>query len=157
MNDLRQWVLCLIIAAVAGTFVMIISPRGSMDKTVRAVVGIFVVAVICAPLAELADNQLSVEAIADFDFPELSDSDEELRESMILSLKNAVNEQVETAADEMNVKTEKIYAEMDFNSENCIIIHNITVEISEDYSEKALQFSKILEERLGVPITVNAE
>lgn len=156
MNELRQWAVCLIIAAVAGTFVMVISPRGSMDKTVRAVVGVFVVAVICAPLAELADNPISVEAISGFDFSEVSYSDEELRESVILSLENAVKEQVEIAAVEMNVTAEEIYAEMDFNAENCIIIHSITVKISEDYSEKALQLSKILEERLGVPITVNA-
>ena len=48
LEVLRQWALSLIIASAAGTFAMVLSPRGSMDKTVRVVVGIFVVRGACA-------------------------------------------------------------------------------------------------------------
>ena len=157
MNELRQWVLCLIIAAVAGTFVMVISPRGSMDKTVRAVVGIFVVAAICAPVAQLKDKQISVEALADFEFSQAPAADKELKDYMLSSLKNAVDSQVRKASEEIGITTEKIFAEMKYNAENCIIIHSITVEIPEKFAKKSSELSEILEERLGVPVAVNAE
>lgn len=157
MNELKQWVLCLIVAAVAGSFVMVISPRGSMDKTVRAVVGIFVVAVICAPLTELKDAEISLGAMKNFGYETASDSDERLHESVISSLKSAVNEQVKTVADELGITAEEICADLDLNSENCIIIHSLTVKISESSSDKTSYFSDILQERFGVPITVNAE
>ena len=58
MDAVRQWAICLIAAAAAGTFAAAVIPGGSMEKTVKAVAGIFVVVAVCSPLAELRSHGL---------------------------------------------------------------------------------------------------
>ena len=106
MDALRQWALCLIIAAVACTFVMALSPRGAMDKTIRAVAGIFVVAAICSPLADVFESGLAADAFSLFEY---SDSgDEEMKEFILDSYRSEVEKRILEVANEKNVKVIKI-------------------------------------------------
>lgn len=125
-----------------------------MDKTVRAVVGIFVVAVICSPLAEMKDANFSVQAFAEYEFE--TKNVEVLREQVVSACRNAVKNQVADTARELEIEVKSIEAEMNINAENCIIIHKITVDIASDNSEKAKLFSEILQEKLGIPVQVNS-
>lgn len=156
MDALRQWALCLIIAAAAGTFVMSVSPRGSMDKTVRAVVGIFVVAAICSPLAELIKSDLTVEAMADYEY-EADGGAEDLQEYMLDVCREAAENQIVSAAEESGISVEEIFINADIDADNCIIIHGITVAVSAETADKSSDFSAVLEEALGVPVTVITE
>lgn len=153
MEVLRQWALSLIIASAAGTFAMVLLPRGSMDKIVRAVVGIFVVAVICSPLAELKDINFSLQAFAEYELE--TANVEALREQLALACRNAVEKQISDTARELEIEVESINAEMNTDTENCIIIHKITVYISAESGGKAEPFSEILQEKLGVPVQVD--
>lgn len=152
MDVLRQWAMCLIIAAAAGTFATVVSPRGSMDKTIRAVVGIFVVAVICSPLTELKDNGFSVEAFAEYDLE--TDNVAALREQLVSACRDAVEAQINQAAQELGIAVKSVEADLSVDTENCIIIQNITVGIADDFEEKAELLSEILQEKLGVPVQV---
>lgn len=155
MDVLRQWAVSLIIAAAAGTFAMIVSPRGSMDKTIRAVVGIFVVAVICSPLTEIKENGFSVEAFAEYDLE--TDNIAALREQLVSACRNAVETQINREAQELEIAVESVEADLSVDAENCIIIHNITVNIADGFKEKAELLSEILQEKLGVPVQVEFE
>lgn len=156
MDALKQWAVCLIISALAGTFVMVVSPKGSMDKTLRAVVGIFVVAAICSPLAELKNADFSLEAMVGSYSAYENENISVLQEQMISACRNAVENEVRKAADEVGAVVSSIRADVSVDAENCIIIHNISVGISEYFKEDATALSEALGERLGVPVTVNA-
>lgn len=155
MDALRQWALCLIIGAAAGTFAIAISPRGATDKTMRAVVGIFVVAAMCAPLSQLKGAELSVAAFGGGGDYEEIDA-ENLREYMLTVCVEAARTQVDAAAEEIGITVSQAAVNASLGSDNCIIIHDITVIIDERFSEKSDDFEKLLSERLGVPATVNA-
>lgn len=154
LEVLRQWALSLIIASAAGTFAMVLSPRGSMDKTVRAVVGIFVVAVICSPLAQMKDINFSVQAFAEYELE--TENVEALRKQLVSACRNAVENQITDTALELGIEVESVEAEMNIDAENCIIIHKITVNITAENEEKAKEFSEILQKKLGVPVQVNS-
>ncbi len=154
MEVLRQWALSLIIASAAGTFAMVLSPRGSMDKTVRAVVGIFVVSVVCSPLAEIKDIGFSAQAFAEYELE--TENVQALREQLVSACRNAVEMQVKNAAQELEIEVESIEAEMNIDAENCIIIHKILVNTAAENGGKARAFSEILQEKLGVPVQVNS-
>lgn len=154
LEVLRQWALSLIIASAAGTFAMVLSPRGSMDKTVRAVVGIFVVAVICSPLAQMKDINFSVQAFAEYELE--TENVEALRKQLVSACRNAVENQITDTARELGIEVESVEAEMNIDAENCIIIHKITVNITAENEEKAKEFSEILQKKLGVPVQVNS-
>lgn len=152
MDVLRQWAVSLIIAAAAGTFAMVISPRGSMDKTVRAVVGIFVVSVICSPLAQIKDNSFSVEAVAEYELE--TENVAALREQLVSACRDAVETQVIQSAQELGIEVETVEAEMSVDAENCIIIHKIAVNVPKKYGKNSELLSEILKEKLGVPVQV---
>ena len=155
MDALRQWALCLIIGATAGTFVMAISPRGSMDKTVRAVVGIFVVAAICSPLAELLKTDFTADAFADYDYA--LQSEEDMYGYMLEAYRREVENRILSAADEQGTEISEIFISADIDADNCIIIQDITVTLTPEYLAQTADFSAYLSQLLGMGVTVNAE
>ncbi|MBQ8763641.1 MAG: stage III sporulation protein AF [Clostridia bacterium] len=158
MDMLKEWALCLMAAAAAGTLAVVIVPRGSMDKTVRAVVGIFVVAVICAPLSEIENFDFSVEAFANYgEVPFDNTHIDDMNLQMINICKKAVEEQIKKTADEQNVTAISVEADISVDAENCIIIHKIDVCIDDGEFLSADLLSEKFSEKLGVPVVVNVK
>ncbi len=153
MDALRQWAICLIVAAFAGAFVTVISPRGSMDKTVRAVAGVFVVAALCSPLAEIKNFDFS------FAEDEISYDEESFlpkaEDKLAEIYADAVAQRVKELTAETGTQTESVDAEVSVDENGCIIIHKISVGISEHGS--AAELEKKLSEKLGVPVTVEVK
>lgn len=154
MNSFKQWAICLVIGAVAGTLVMVMSPRGSMDKTVRAIIGIFIVAVIGMPFADMLKSGYTAESFAVYDY---NDVREDMRDFMLDSFCESVKKELETVSSGFGVPLDKIFIEADIDANNCINIHKITAEICSGFSDKAVELSKILSEYAGVNVTVIAE
>lgn len=155
MDELSQWALCLIIGAAAGTFVMAVSPRGSMDKTVRAVVGMFVVAAICSPLAELLKADFAADAFAVFE-NEMQNEDD-MRDYLLEAYRTELEKRIVTAARERGTEIEEIFISAYIDADDCIIIQEITVAVASEHSAQSGELSRFLSERLGVNVTVNAE
>lgn len=155
MDALKQWALCLIIGAAAGTFVMAVSPRGLMDKTVRAVVGIFVVAAMCSPLANLLKEDISTYAFAGFESAEYGSDD--MNEYTLELFRNETEKIIISAAGEHGVNVKEIYINADIDTECCIIIHEIAIATEQTDEQKITSFSADISDELGMAITVNAE
>lgn len=156
MDALKQWALCLIVSAAAGTFVMAVSPRGATDKTVRAVIGIFVVAAICSPLKDLSENDLSVNAFADYAAEKHDEA--ELNGYMLDSFGRKVKKSVLSVAAKHGIKINDIYIDAYIDANNCIIIHEITVAPVQGNNEELYDdFSAELCAMFGIAVTVNAE
>lgn len=155
MDAFRQWVLCVIIAAAAGTFACIVSPKGSLDKTVRAVVGIFVVASICAPLMQLKKIDSADYELASYNYD--SDITDELTEYTLSACRSAVENEVLTLADRFGISIKDIFIDAYVDKDECIIIQDIQVEIYSSCESETESFSAELKNNLGLSVTVNAE
>ena len=128
-----------------------------MDKTIRAVIGIFVVAAIFSPLTELKnDGKIFFEKEA-FAFEEEKEADENLNEYLLSACKNAVNIEIKKAADELSIPSCQSEIEAYVDDESCIIIQSITIQIPAEYIGKEKKLSENAAERIGAPVTVNAE
>lgn len=154
MDSFKQWALCLVIGAAAGTLVMALSPRGSTDKTVRAVVGIFIVAVIGTPFADMFRSSYAAEVFAEYDY---ADSGGDMREFMLDSFCDSVKKELKKTSVELGIPFDEILTEADIDENNCIIIHKITVKIGSEFSDKSAELSAALSENTGVDVTVIAE
>ncbi len=158
MDILKNWALCLIAAAAAGTLATVIVPRGSMDKTVRAVVGIFVVAVICSPLAEIKDSDFSVEAFANFGETEYENPyADDVRESMLSSFRKTVETRIKEIASELDVDVVSVMADVALDESGCINIHKIAVAIGRNELTGIEYLSEIISEKLGAPVEIIEE
>lgn len=150
MDTLRQWALCLIISAAAVAFVTIITPRGSTDKTVRAVAGIFVVSAIFTPLADMSFDFTAVNTAAEYADVQSND----LSDSVLDACRNAAEDAILSAATEQGVTVEEIFIDADIDADNCIIIQSVTVAVS---AGNADELEAVFGNALGVPVKVEIE
>lgn len=152
MNEFRHWALSLIIAAAAGTFAFTVSPRGSMDKTVRAIVGVFVVAAICSPLAGLlsADSSELFANASEYD----ADTDEEREDYLLSAFCSELETIIKSALSELGINEAEITADADIDADGCIIIHSVCVEIEDDDICDIGEIKAYLKSLTGIDITV---
>jgi len=154
MNELKQWSLCIIIGAIAGTFAMAVSPRGTMNKAVRAVTGIFIVASMCTPLMNLLETDNAISAFADSVYGE--ESADEMDGYIRETFQKEIEKHILSVAEIYNVKVKEIYINADINTDKCIIIHEVSVSADSPSDDILLKFSKRLSEEIGVNVAVNA-
>lgn len=152
MEALKQWAICLIISGMAGTLISLLSPRGTMEKTLRAVIGVFIVAAVCSPLVKLknADDILPVFA---FENTDSADADK-LAEQMLEACRNTVGETVRAAAAETGIEDYSVETDAYIDEDYCIIIQRIRIIIPSENADLQNGFSAVLQEQLGVPVTV---
>lgn len=146
MEEFRQWAVCIIIAAAAGTIVTFISPRGAMNKTVSAVAGVFVVTAICTPLTEIKKADF---LLGDASF---SESEEiysfETEKNLTQLCRNAIADRVTELVNEAGGEVTGIEAEISLDENGCIIIHEVLVEVANCDSTQML--AEMLFQKLGV-------
>ncbi len=136
---------------------MAVSPRGSMDKTIRAVVGIFVIAAVCSPLSEIKNAEFSVAALSDSESGYENSNTSVLREQFTDMCSDAVESCVNETAARLEIIVDSIEAEISVDSDNCIIIHSVLVKVTGCSDEKSEELLKDLQDELGVPVTVAAQ
>ncbi len=155
MDAVRQWAICLIAAAAAGTFAAAVIPGGSMEKTVKAVAGIFVVVAVCSPLAELRSHGLPTFAdlVEQAETPAYAQA---IDDGTLRFCEQAVSEALTAAAEETGVEVTEINAELSAASDG-IIIHNVSVAVNAASADKIEEFSLSAERRLGFPVSITAE
>lgn len=158
MDFLKDSALCLIAVAAVGTLATVIVPRGSMDKTLRAVVGIFVVAVICLPIAEISETELVSGTFAD-SFEVSSDEvcSEDMQKQMLEIFESTIISSVKETASELNINVVSVNPDISVDENYCINIHKITVTISDCSLSSKEYLSEKISENLGVSAEVIAE
>ena len=153
MDAFRQWTLCVIIAAAAGTFACALSPRGATDKTVRAVVGIFVVCAICAPLSELDFEEITLPAFADSYNAKIEDIN--MDEYILSACTSTVESEIMLSATEYGIAVEGILVDAEVDENKCVIIHSVCIKIPSGIADYQADFLKSVEKKLGVPVTID--
>lgn len=158
MDLLREISFCLIISAAAGTLVTVLVPRGAMDKTVRAVVGIFVVAAVCSPLYGIDKNDLVSDVFSDFGEYNFDESyAEDMNDALIDTFVTAIENRVYEIASEQNLKISSLDADLSVGDDGCINIHNIAVVIENCGSYDITELSRKIRDELGIPVDVTEE
>ncbi len=147
---LKQWLVSLIFACIAGALVSIISPRGNAEKTLRTVVGIFIIAAICAPLSGLEKTDFSMTAFS----PVYYEQDEnDLNEYVMKSFEDEISRRILDITEKHNLSVGEITVKAE-NENGCIIIHNIFVNMQKNESETAQYAAEIISDELGIPVTL---
>lgn len=149
MEVIKQWSLSLIAAAAVSTLILFIAPSGNAEKSVKAVVGIFVVAAVCSPLAGVfsGEEKLAFAFESDYAFDAVA-VDEIYKEQIEKEIKS----QIEQAAAEFGLRLTNCEAEISSDESGCIIIHKIVVGIDSGNSVDSDEFIRHIENRLGVTV-----
>lgn len=155
MEAFRQWAVSLIIAGIAGTVISLLSPRGTMEKTLRAVIGIFIVSAVVSPLESIVSKDGFLPAFA---FENVTVScDNELGEYMLDTCKTTVGKVVAETAEAYGIENIGVETDMYVDDNKCIIIRDICITIPLNGFGKSHEIEAELEKKLGIPVTVNSE
>lgn len=150
MDMIKQWIISLIFACAAGTLISVISPKGSSEKTLRTVVGIFVVAAICAPLSKLDADNFSIPAFA---YEDSVAYESEMNGYFANAIEAEIERHILKIVEEKNLSIGELTVEAE-NNNGCIIIHKILVKIQDNEFDAAKEAAEILSGELGIPVTL---
>lgn len=155
-DTLKQWAVSLIICAIGGTVISLLSPRGSMEKTLRAVIGIFVVSAICTPLLKFGKTELRLPAFA-ADAAEICVEADNLLEQTEKACKETVGRVVSDVMASAKIDGYEVETNVDIDENYCIIIQSIYVTLDSENSGSAAGIKAELQKRLGVPVEIICE
>lgn len=150
MDALKQWIISLVFSAAAGTLISVISPKGSNDKTVKTVVGIFIIAAVCVPLSEIEASDFSVPAFVQDEII----ADNSMNDFTVEMLETELFNKASEVASEFGCSIKDVEIQAEYDDENCIIIHEMTVYFINPENEKVTEIAAKIENELGVPVTV---
>lgn len=150
MDMIKQWIISLIFACAAGTLVSVISPKGSGEKTLRTVVGIFVIAAICAPLSELDADDFTIPAFA-YEYSEYNEYG--MNEYLTQALEEEISRRISEIVEKNNLSIGDVTVKAE-NNNDCIIIHNLLIKAQNNEYESAQNAAEILSDELGIPVTL---
>lgn len=151
----RQWATGLIICALGGTVISLLSPRGSMEKTLRAVIGIFVVSAVCTPLVKLkkADSFLPVFTAQTLPAVEA----ENLREQIEEACKSTAGKVIDEVMKSVEIGDYEAAVNVHMDENGCIIIQDIQVEVDSENIGSVAKIQALLQQKLNVTVNVICE
>ncbi len=152
MEMLKSWAVCVTVSALAGTVISLIVPNGSAEKSMRAVIGIFIVSAVCIPLTKADFSFETVNGVAsESGYSETAD---ELYAFAHRAVTDAAEATVSEAATESGIEDYTLKAEIATEENGCIIIREIIIEIDGENNGSAAEFERIVSEKLGVQAVV---
>lgn len=154
-DTFKQWAVGLIICALGGTVISLLSPRGSMEKTLRAVIGIFVVSAVCTPLVELKKADSFLPAFAAQSLPAIEA--ENLREQIEEACKSTAGRVIDEVMKSAGISNYEAAVNVHMNEEYCIIIQDIQIKIDSENIGSAAKIQAALQQKLNVKVNVICE
>lgn len=151
MDMLKQWLISLAFAAMAGTLISVISPKSSVEKTLKTVVGIFIISAICSPLTELESADFSLPVFAESN---LVQPEEGINDYLAKALEAEVCSRLSECAKRLNVEIDGVVIEAETDEDGCIIIHKVVIKIQNYEYQSAQKAADALSEELGMPVTL---
>lgn len=135
--------------------ISLLSPRGSMEKTLRAVIGIFVVSAICTPLLKLKNTQAVLPA---FVAEAVSDADTKSLESQIENAcKNTIGKVIDDVMKSAEIENYEVETDVNMDENYCVIIQDVRIKIHSMSNSHVAEIEAIMQERLGVPVKIICE
>lgn len=150
MEGLKRWLISLIFSSAAGALITVVSPKGSNDKTLKTVVGIFIISAIFLPLTQMNTSDFSLPAFENGFEIERENGEDFVIEMMEEELYKTVSE----TAEEFGCGISGVEINAEYDEDNCIIIQEITVYYTHREAENISAAAAETEKRLGVPVRV---
>lgn len=153
MSSVQQWASGLCLLVLAATVVQYLLPHGTMVRSMRLVLGAFLLLGILSPLTTLvrSDDWQIDWSVSSFEEGALIDS---ANKALIEESRKKITELVAIQAQRENVRCEWIDVSMDITEDNCIAITGVTLTIGEADGARAETLRQSIESALGIKTEV---
>ncbi len=142
MDALKQWMVCIVICAIIGAVVNIISPKGNMERVMKVAVSSFLMCAFLSPFISGVSTDISLE------FTDFSEHKNNLSSQITSHMISAAEEETENETEKLlislGVEYISVEAEADVDSENNIYIKSVTIAAYDKYSHRQRQIESNL-------------
>lgn len=156
MDNISQWATVICIAAVVCVLFELLSPKGSMEKMLRFVLGLFMLCAIILPITQGAFT-FHFDFSPQESFEQKSDFEQQTEEQIKELGKESVSTLTQQCMNKMNVEAKKIEISMDTKQDNSISIVMVTVTIDPKDKDQKIKIRDTLKKELGLEVQVITE
>lgn len=142
MEEIKQWIICIVICSLVTAIVSVLSPQGGTERALKTVVSVFMICAFLSPFL----NGMVVDA--DFDFPDFEENKSELSSEILKAMLTETETQSETEIkkllESLSVEFKEIKVYADINKDNEIFIRYISLSLPERFSHREKQITSNL-------------
>lgn len=155
MDAIKGWAAALCVVAVGCTLIQMLAPKDGMGRIFRILIGAFFLCCMVSPL-------LSLRHITNLDLNLLPTEiqstilEEKVKEQLDRQISAAVEKIVNQAMENYNLKAEKVETMTDTSEDGSIYMKQIILYLDKQSMSKSAAVRQALEQRLGIPIDVEA-
>ncbi|MGN1456932.1 MAG: stage III sporulation protein AF [Acutalibacteraceae bacterium] len=146
MNGLSAWALSVSICAVIACVVEMMTADTKLEKTVRFVLGAFMLCAILIPVGSMVSEFSGV----NFDSKMTYDISDSFNEQKISMLKDEIATLAESTLSKEQIYPQKVEVNMDISEDNCISMVSVTVMLDKKDREKAVKVTDTIKSQLGL-------
>lgn len=150
MNGLSAWALSVSICAVIACVVEMMTADTKLEKTVRFVLGAFMLCAIIIPVGNIVSEFSGV----NFDSKMTYDISESFNEQKISMLKDEIATLAESTLSKEQIYPQKVEVSMDISEDNCISMVSVTVVLDKKDREKAAKVTDTIKTGLGLECSI---
>ena len=149
MDTIREWATALCVTLVGGAIFKMLTPNGSMEKTIRFVIGLFFTAAVIMPF--FSGN-------IRFEFPTVAEGgeyqNEELEETVDAGIKTlierSVNKQITQLLNSNSISAQKVGSSINISQDGSISIECVEIYLSGQYEAVDEDIRKIIKKELNI-------
>lgn len=152
MNILKQWAVTIVISAVFGAVIQILTPKGKVERAVKTTLSLFF---LCALISPMLTGELSVDS-KNFDnlftspSAEISERQNNLNQTVLNQVKYQTENTISQMAYELGIEEINTEVFTDISEENGIVINKINISVPARYRNKAAELLPAVKKAFGV-------
>ncbi len=152
MENVYSWAATVTVCSVIACIVEILTSNSSLEKTVRFVLGVFMLCVITVPIMDTVTQIEDIDISTEYEYDENSN---EMKEAQIKILKSRIKELVEKTLGENDIKPLVTLITIDIDDNSNIKSINASVTLQDADAQAAVNAEKLIRTELGIECNVS--
>ena len=147
MDTVRQWALTVAVSAAAGGIVYMLSPKGSLGRSVRTAVSLFMLIAMLSPFVGQIDFS---------SFPALPSEQTEtadLTDAVTDEMKTAVEAEIRQILRQNGIKAETVSINISIDGDNTMTVDKIEI-TADGASENIRNAEKMIKSEIGADVKI---
>ncbi|HZJ78838.1 MAG TPA: hypothetical protein VFD52_08580 [Clostridia bacterium] len=156
MDEVKKWALCVTFSTFIGAIIYIFSPKGALDKSMRTVISVFILAALLSPLIngngvdfQTFSSMYSVQPNKETDIEQLVN--EQIKQGIV----NITKAEIEAVLAQNNIDNGQILIITDISEDGSIIIKQVEIILDNNSNINTCELSQKIKKKLGLNIDVS--
>ena len=123
---LKEWLICITLCCIGCSLVYVLAPRGAMEKTMKTVISLFIIAAMFSPLTQLTKGTLIKRSAEEITY----EYAEQVNSALLSASQEAVRLTVYECLPELDNGVSVIDVSTGIDGENTVCVESVTVRLN---------------------------